>query len=350
MENNNTLQTIFDGIEDGIFGINPEYEIFIANKAVLTIFGKKDIQSVIGEYCYKALYGRSEICDNCPAIKTFKDGFSQQCKTSIERDKKLKLLIKSTFPIQHKDNNVIQVVECIKDITSIEGQFQHSDQLVETGKLAVAIAHEIRNPLGSVKAAAQFCIDKHEPTKEIRKHLNIIIRNSNKVNKVIKDLLNLAKPQKPSFKVNSVNSVINSVCNLVHSKCLKQRVRLSKRIQKRLPKIFMDEKLLTSAFLNFIFNSLDAMPKGGVIVITSYYNSNSQMITINVMDSGCGIPEDNLKKIFDPYFTTRKDGTGMGLSTAREIIDLHKGKIHIKSKPDYGTEVTIRLPIYKGEM
>jgi len=131
---------------------------------------------------------------------------------------------------------------------------------------------------------------------------------------------------------------------------LKQNVRLVKRSPRRLPLILLDEKLLEDAFLNFILNSLDAMPNGGRLAITICYDHNAEEIIIHLADSGCGIPEDNLSKIFDPFFTTKKDGTGLGLSLAKQIIELHKGRIHIESKPDYGTEVTVRLPVYREKV
>ncbi|MFH0775536.1 MAG: ATP-binding protein, partial [bacterium] len=94
-------------------------------------------------------------------------------------------------------------------------------------------------------------------------------------------------------------------------------------------------------------NGLDAMPKGGRLAITAYYDHDAEEILISFVDSGCGISEDNFSRIFDPFFTTKREGTGLGLSLALQIIELHKGKIHVESKPDYGTEIMVRLPVYK---
>jgi signal transduction histidine kinase len=129
---------------------------------------------------------------------------------------------------------------------------------------------------------------------------------------------------------------------------LKQNVRLIKKLSRRLPQIFLDEKFLKEAFLNLILNAVEAMPRGGRLAITAYYDHNAEEIVTTFCDSGCGITEDNLSRIFYPFFTTKKEGTGFGLSLARQVIELHKGKIHIESKPDYGTEVTVRLPVYEG--
>lgn len=346
-----TLQTIFDCIEDRIFVINRDYEIVKANKAVLNKSGGKSFREILERKCFNELFQRDAICDNCPAEKTFKDGKScQLTKISREGGKKRVILNKYTFPIRDEDGDVIQVIEYIKNISHVvklEDRLLHSERLAGIGQLAAGIAHEIRNPLGNIKAAAQFCLTKYEPDEHIRKHLKIILKNSERVNRVIKDLLNLARPGEASFKIGCIDNIINSVCGLVDARCFKQDVLLIKKFPRRLPQLLLDEKLLEEAFINLILNALDAMPKGGRLVITAHYNHNAEEIVISFADSGCGISENDLKRVFDPFFTTRKSGTGLGLSLTHQIIELHKGKINIESKPDYGTEVTVRLPVYK---
>ncbi|MFZ6016322.1 MAG: two-component system sensor histidine kinase NtrB [Nitrospirota bacterium] len=351
-ETKKRLEALFDSIEDGIHVINRDYEIVRANKGILNLFEKKDFREILGRKCFNEYYQRDALCDNCPAEKTFKDGTSSQLtKISREVGKKKVIFNKSTFPIKDVDGNVIQVIEYIKDITPVvklEDQLFSSERLAGIGKLAAGIAHEIRNPLSNIKAAVQFCLNKYEPDEQVRKYLKIILKNSERVNKVIDDLLNLAKSRKASLKTGYIDDVIKRVCTLVDAKCFKQNVHLTKRFPRRLPQVFLDERLLEEAFLNLILNSLDAMPKGGRLAITAYYDHNAQEIIINFADSGCGILEDNLEKVFDPFFTTKKSGTGLGLSLVQEVIEIHKGKIYIESKPDYGTEVTVRLPVYKG--
>lgn len=348
-----TLQTIFDGIEDEIFVINREYEIVRVNKAVLNKFGEKGFREILGRKCFNELFQHDAICDNCPAEKTFKDGTSGQLTTiSREVGKKGVILNKYTFPIKDEDGDVIQVIEYIKNISlvvKLEDRLFHSERLSGIGQLAAGIAHEIRNPLGNIKAAAQFCLTKYEPDEQIRKHLKIILKNAERVNRVIKDLLNLAKPGEASFKIGCIDKVINSVCGLVGARCFKQDVHLTKKFPRGLPQLLLDEKLLEETFINLVLNALDAMPKGGRLVITAYYDHNAGEIIISFADSGCGISENDLKKVFVPFFTTKKNGTGLGLSLAQQIIELHKGKIHIESKP-YGTEVTVRLPVYEARV
>ena len=127
-------------------------------------------------------------------------------------------------------------------------------------------------------------------------------------------------------------------------------MKLSRRFLHHQPKILLDKKLLEEVFLNIILNAIEAMPKGGKLTISVYTEQNGDEVVINFTDTGVGILEGNLDKIFEPFFTTKKDGTGFGLSLVRRIVELHKGKIDVKSKLDYGTEVKIILPSYKGRI
>ncbi len=353
-ETKRRLQAIFDGIEDGISVINRYYEIVRANKRILNMFWKRDFPEILGKKCFSEYYQREVICDNCPAEKTFHDGKSCRITKILRKDDNKQVVLDiAAFPIKDEDGNVIQVIEYVKDISekvNLEDQLLYSERLAGLGEVASGIAHEIRNPLGNISASSQFCLSRYELDEEVRKHFKIILKCSEKANRVIKNLLDLARPHQVFFKAGTVSRVIDSACNLMKGKCSKQRVRLSKRWSKRLPQILLDERRLEEAFLNFILNAVDAMPKGGRLAITAYYDHNAEEIVTSFADSGCGISEENLSKIFDPFFTTKKGGVGLGLSLAHKIIDYHKGKIYVESKINHGTEVIVRLPIYKEEI
>lgn len=341
------FQTIVDCIEDGIHIINRDHEIISANKGILNMFGKRDLSEVLGRKCFSEYHRLEAACDNCPSVKTFKEGTSNYLSKAIRGvDGKKLFLKKITFPVKDADGNVAQVIEHIKDITylsELEERLSYSERLAGIGKLAAGVAHEIRNPLSNIKAAVQLCLSKYEPDEMIGKHLKIILRSTNRVNRVINDLINLARPHEVSFITGDINNIINRAFDFVKERCLKQHVRVTKRFQRKLPQFYLDEKLLEESFLNIIINALDAMPKGGRLIITTYYDYDADEIKVSFFDSGYGISEDDLGKVFDPFFTTKRDGTGLGLSLAAQTIELHKGKIHIHSKPDYGTEVTIRF-------
>lgn len=347
------LQVIFDGIEDGISIIDKNYKILMVNSGILRLFNKKSFKDLIGKNCFNEFYNNEKICDNCPVHKTFKSGVLYNITKNYYGIGKEKIVLDiTTFPIRDSDGTVIQVIEHIKNVTDrikLEDQLIARERLVAIGELASGIAHEIRNPLGNISASTQYCLSKFKLPKNVKKYLKIVLKNSENANRVIKDLLNLAKPREIFFKMGDVGGVIKKTCNLFKAKCLKQSVRLTRRLPKGLPQILLDERRLIEAFSNIILNALDAMPEGGKLTITSYADFQNNDIVVSFLDTGKGIFPDDSKKIFDPFFTTKKNGIGLGLCLALRVINDHKGKINIESNVDQGTEVCIRIPISRVE-
>jgi PAS domain S-box-containing protein len=343
------LQAIFDGIADGISLIDKEHQILRANHGILKLFNKRDFSDVIGKKCFNEYNNSEVICKNCPAQETFEDGKPHHA-TQIWHgaDKSRAILDISTFPIKDDNKEVIQVIEYMKNVTDkikLEDQLLQQERLAGVGELAAGIAHEIRNPLGNITASAQFCLGKYRLHELARKHLKIILKNSENANRIIKDLLDFARPSEISFEPGYIKDAIDSACNLVKTKCSKQRVRLAKRCSRRLPLMSLDMKRIEEAFLNLILNALDAMPDGGRFVITAHPDFQNNEAVISFSDTGDGISKEDIDKVFQPFFSTKKDGVGLGLSLVHQVTTIHKGKINIKSIIGKGTEVTVRLPL-----
>ena len=222
-----------------------------------------------------------------------------------------------------------------------------SQTLAVLGEFASGIAHEIRNPLANISASAQYCINKFDLARKIKSYLRIIIRNSNKANKIIKDLLDFAKPSEFVFKQGNILRPLNRACDLIEAKRFNNNIRLYKRCSRVLPKILMDEKRMEQVFLNIIINSIDSMSKGGRLSITAY--SEKEYVVINISDTGKGISTQDISKIFNPFFTKKSDGVGLGLSVTHRIIQSHKGKIEVESEYHKGTKFIIRLPIINND-
>ena len=346
------LQAVFDGIGDGISVIDENHQILRVNQGILDLFNKRDFQELLGKKCFFEYYKNEGVCDNCPAQKTFEDGKPYHVTRISQRiDKKVVLDI-STFPIKNEDGKVDQVIEYMKNITDIvklEDQLLYQERLAGIGELAAGIAHEIRNPLGSITASSQFVLSKYKLPEPVRKYLKIILKNSENANRIIKDLLDFAKPRGISFKLGRIGEVIDSSCNLVKVRCVRQHVRLNRKWSRRIPQIPLDERQLEQAFLNFILNALDAMPNGGRLVINAHVDFQTNEIVVSFLDTGCGISPESLNKLFTPFFSTKEEGVGLGLCLAHQVISYHKGKINIESKIGQGTEVIVRLPFSERE-
>ena len=347
-EHRDRLQAVFDGIGDGISVIDRDFNIKRVNREILSIFKKKDFSDVLGRKCYEVYLQADKACDDCPAQRSFNDrAKGQLSKVWGGRFKEKRVFDISTFPILDSNGNVAQVIEYFRDNTGmlkLEEQILRYERLAGVGELAMGIAHELRNPIGNINASVQFCLDKYAVDKKLKRHLRVILRNSESANRIIKDLLDFAKPDDIVLKAGSVSKVLERACALVKTRCLKQRVRLYKKWPQRLPMVMVDARRLAGAFLNLILNALDAMPEGGSMIVASYLNKQAKELVVTFTDTGDGISAENIPNVFDPFFSTKKSGVGLGLSIAHHIITHHNGAILINSKQGIGTEVTVSFP------
>jgi PAS domain S-box-containing protein len=234
------------------------------------------------------------------------------------------------------------------DITNekkIEEQIIRSEKLNAIGQLAASLAHQIRNPLAIIGSATQYCLEKEESKDGLKKYFQIIYRNVQNANKIISDLLDFAKPKPLEFRKNDINQILIELYRLLKMDFSKNRIRILRRFDRYLPQIHCDKESLKQVFFNLLMNSRQAMPKGGVISIITRHNSRDQTAEIIIKDTGKGIPKEHMPNIFNPYFTTKEKGIGLGLSIVHSIISKHCGKIIPKSHEGKGTKMTITLPI-----
>lgn len=225
----------------------------------------------------------------------------------------------------------------ISEIQPIDEKIIQMDRLAKAGQLASSIAHEIRNPLAGISANVQVLADIIPDKENYQKFFTIILDEINRVEKIIKDLLDYARPSKPVLSPISLKNIIEHIQTLLTPQLTRQKVKLI------IPPIATNTTLLgdfsqiIQVLLNCLMNSAHAMPDGGTIQIT--YNEQPETITIAIQDQGIGIKKDLLHKIFEPFFTTRAKGLGLGLSVTKKIMEDHKGSIEIHSTEGQGTEV-----------
>lgn len=222
---------------------------------------------------------------------------------------------------------------------------RRADRLATIGELASGIAHEIRNPLAGIHGAIKIMADtlpqedsRREVTEEIQKQIQ-------KLNRLVKDLLNYVKPVPRKHVSTNINILLDKVLAFFTTQQQQPPgLRILKEYSGRLPEAFVDPSSMEQAFLNILLNAQRAMPEGGTLTVsTSQLNPDTLQIVLG--DTGKGIPEKNLPKIFDPFFSTHAEGTGLGLSITKNIIDQHGGTIEVESQVDAGTKFTITLPV-----
>jgi len=232
-------------------------------------------------------------------------------------------------------------------IMEMEGQLRKAERLSTIGELAAVLAHEIRNPLGSIQGTAEILKDDFQPGDRKYEFLEIMVKESRRLNKVVEDFLRLARPQPVVMGECDLTEELNNVIALVSSEARKRKITLECRVES-LPVIEGDPEKLRQAFLNIILNGLQASSPGGSVTITSVREKGEGggpgWVELLFADSGPGVPPEIAEKVFEPFFTTKEGGTGLGLAITRKIVEGHGGSIALMNEPGRGSVLRIRLP------
>ncbi len=231
-------------------------------------------------------------------------------------------------------------------IIKIEEQLRRAERLSTIGELAAVLAHEIRNPLGSIKGTAEILKDDFSPGDKKYEFLEILVKESNRLNHVVEDFLRLAKPQPLTTGNCDVLEELHNIMTLVTAEAKRRHIQLELK-SAPLPQIQGDHEKLRQAFLNIVLNALQATPDHGTVTITAapeQGDKDQQVITICVTDTGPGLPTGAREQIFAPFYTTKEEGIGLGLAIAKKIIASHGGHIEVENAPGGGATFCIRLP------
>lgn len=238
----------------------------------------------------------------------------------------------------------------LRQMRGLEEELRRKDRLAALGELSAGVAHEVRNPLGIIKNSAQVLQDRLKNKEAKSKELiNFIIEETDRLNKVVTNFLDFARPQKPDLEKRDITPILDKTLGLMESQISEGKVKVVRRYEKGLPPVMVDEDLMSQVFLNLITNALQAMPQGGSLTIATRlsvigYQRTPNTVEVSFTDTGCGIPEAELSKIFNPFFSMREGGTGLGLSIVHKIIETHGGEISVESQVGKGTTFTLRLP------
>jgi signal transduction histidine kinase/putative methionine-R-sulfoxide reductase with GAF domain len=230
------------------------------------------------------------------------------------------------------------------DLRKTEAQLIRSEKLAALGQLAAGIAHEIRNPLTSINILIHSLTDHLPDESAHREDLKVIEEEINRINEIVDQFLRFAKPAPPLLKKAEVFPIFEETLQLLRPQIEKQRIAVQKEFESLHP-ILTDREQMKQAILNLLLNAVQAMPKGGHLILRGQISEDGQFAKLSIQDSGVGIPGEEIGKLFDPFFSTKEGGIGLGLSIAHRIIDQHHGKIEVESTPGKGTVFTVWLPI-----
>ena len=227
---------------------------------------------------------------------------------------------------------------------------KRTDRLAVLGRMAATMAHELRNPLSSIRGFTQLFLKKAAAAHDTSmcQYADLVISEVDRLNNVITNMLDFSRPVEAQMERAPLQPVIENALRLVKGDAQSRHVTITAAVAPNLPLVAIDRNLLTQALLNLYINALDAMPRGGDMTVTAECRGGS-WVRISVRDTGKGIPKHMLGQIFEPFFTTKPNGTGLGLATVDNIIAEHGGNIAVESEEGRGTVFHIDLPINREQ-
>lgn len=229
-------------------------------------------------------------------------------------------------------------------------QMQRTEQMVVLGELSAGMAHEIKNPLAGIKVAMEVISEGSTSKEESKEIISKVIDEIKRIESLLKNLLNFAKPPASQFVLVNIHEILDKsiIFSLKHPSAAskgRQEINILKDFSMGIPETKADPAQLQQVFLNLLLNAIDAMPNGGEISVKTSYDTAANSIRINISDTGKGIDEETINKIFTPFFTSKLRGTGLGLSISKRLIEQHSGTISAKNNPGGGTTFQISIPV-----
>ncbi len=251
--------------------------------------------------------------------------------------------------LEDNSKNLLGYIILFRDLSEVQAlkkEVERSTRLASIGRLAAGVAHEIRNPLSSIKGFATYFGERYKDVPEDKNTAQIMVNEVERLNRVISQLLEFARPVNISKNMLDIRTVINHSAKIIERNAEERGVELDINIPAGTPHISIDSDRINQVFLNLFLNSLEAMEPGGKLFVSVDYDSANEVMKIKVADTGKGIAPEDIGNVFDPYFTTKQSGTGLGLAIVHRIIESHNGEIKVESEQEKGTDITITLPLY----
>lgn len=278
-------------------------------------------------------------------------------KSVVEKELNLIGMRNRSAPVNVSTTNIVGeegrsigfmfILQDLSELRQLELKIRQREKLAAIGDLAAGIAHEVRNPLSSIKGYATYFGSLFEEESENRKAAGIMAEEVDRVNRVISELLEFARPSDLKLIKTDIGKLIEHILGIITHEANFAGVTISKQFDHDLPELMVDPDRITQVILNILINAIQAMEHGGELTVE--VNHGGDTLVINISDTGKGISPEDQAKMFNPYFTTKKNGTGLGLAIIHKIVENHGGSVQIQSKVGVGTRVSILLPVQPAE-
>jgi signal transduction histidine kinase len=332
-------ERLVDGLGEGLQLVDGDFRIRHANRWMHRQFG-----AIAGRRCYEVITADGLQCPRCPLDRRHEVADVTRLEVTGDAGRRFSL---SCAPVRQPDGQVF-LLELVSDITERErlyARLTEAERLAATGELAAGVAHEIRNPLAAIVNATTLLSEGETLTPEERTTtLGAVRKEARRLNQILSDFLVFARPREPKRLVADIREVVDHVAALIREDPDRaQRVDVDVRIHPGVPSFAFDADQMTQVLWNVALNGIEAIEGHGRIGIDVELRGSS--VAIAVSDTGRGMSPDERRRIFDPFYSRKPAGTGLGLTLARRIVTAHAGQMEVESTPGRGTRMTILLPL-----
>jgi len=347
IQERNHLASVLNSTESVIISSNLNGEIVTANKAAVKFFGLKGI---IGNIISEVAKNRDHynLCDIISQVAQDNKSLSFKEMVFSNRGGKRTIFNVAISPLHNSKNEVVGVVIIATDITIkkiMERQFEQIKQFAALGEVAAGVAHDIKNPLMSIRGCSRILQRELHDQPEYMKFLEPIIQEVDRINEVVEQMLSYGNiTEKNQYTLLDISEVLEKCINVIHFHLGAKYITIQKELDNDLPLVKGNNVQLQQALINIMINAVQAIDNEGTIKIESHYLKETKCLNIAITDNGKGIKTKELRKIFTPFYTTKQLGSGLGLSIVKRVIKEHKGSTVINSKLNQGTRVDVFLP------
>ena len=331
----------------GMLALDKKLRIASSNHLAESILGFNP-ETIIGQSARNVL--PSELYGHFKRLTTDKGVIENEIDFALADGRRAAVEVIATR-LHDEDGKFLGFVFLLRDMREIRAlrkEILRNQRLAAVGRLAAGVAHEIRNPLSSIKGFATYFKERYPDKADDQQIANIMIQEVERMNKVIGQLLDFARPIKIVKKRVSISSLVKDSLTLIERQAAEKQINLQTRIDSPDGFVMIDPDRINQVLLNLYLNGLEALDTGGHLTVTAVVSMDERRVTITVSDDGSGISREDMSKIFDPYFTTKPTGTGLGLAIAHNIIRAHGGKVMVESNLGQGASFKIILPFSDG--
>ena len=343
---------VVESLSSGLLVCDQDDVVVYANPAAAFTLGRepaamvgRHIESVIGSQGAQALLLQNAVA-----------GEAQEPKEGVwERADCTAVTVGfSASPLRAATGEVAGTVLLFREISEVNRlrrNMSRAEALASVGILASGIAHQIRNPLAGIRSSVQALQRKLSPGAKERDRLQRVLAEIDRINNLIKSLLDFARPKAPAFEVVDLPPLLQDVLDLIGPAMARAGITAEQKMDLPAVRLRADRQRLQEALLNILLNAVQAMPHGGRIMVRGSFEPDAGdapgMVKIEVSDTGPGIPPERAERIFQPFYTTRSDGTGLGLAVARQVVEEYGGSVAVRSTPGEGATFVLRLPVHE---